>query len=248
MIKSIIVDDEQHSIASLVADLHLYCHAVEVIQCCSSAKEGIIAIKKYNPHLVFLDVEMPWMNGFEMLEVLESINFSVIFTTAYSEFAAKAFRISAIDYLVKPIDAEDLKEAVLKVQTKIDGGYGLQNITNLLKNIRKPADQQKVALPNRDGYEFTEVLSITHCEAEGAYTKIFLHNGKHILVSKALGDIEEMLPPELFQRIHHSILVNLTFITQFSRSDGGFVIMKTGEKLSVSKSKKELLLERLGLH
>ena len=247
-IKSIIVDDEQHCIDSLLTDLHQHCPAIEVIQSCSSAKEGIIAIKKYNPHLVFLDVEMPWMNGFEMLEVLDSINFSVIFTTAYSEFAAKAFRISAVDYLVKPIDAGDLREAVVKVQTKIGGSDGMQHITNLLKNIRKPADQQKVALPNRDGYEFTEVLSITHCEAEGAYTKIFLQSGKHILVSKALGDIEEMLPPELFQRIHHSVLVNLSFITQFSRADGGFVIMKSGEKLSVSKSKKEMLLERLGLH
>ena len=187
------------------------------------------------------------MNGFEMLDVLGDVNFSIIFTTAHGEFAAKAFRISAVDYLLKPIDAHDLIEAVQKVERKINDGGGLQHISNLLRNMRQPSSQQKIALPNREGYEFADVASIIYCEAEGAYTKIFMLDNKKVLVSKTLGDIEELLPPELFQRIHHSTLVNITYIAQFSRTDGGYVVLKNNEKLSVSKAKKEMLMERLGL-
>jgi two-component system LytT family response regulator len=116
MIRSIIIDDEMHCIKSLESDLKTNCSSIEIVASCQSAKNGILAIKKNKPDLVFLDVEMPWMNGFEMLEMLGDINFSIIFTTAHDEFAAKAFRISAIDYLLKPIDANDLKEAVQKVK------------------------------------------------------------------------------------------------------------------------------------
>ena len=247
MIKAIIVDDEQHCIKSLQSDLQKNCPAVEVLEGCNSAKAGIMAIKKYSPDLIFLDVEMPWMNGFEMLDVLGDINFSIIFTTAHDEFAAKAFRISAVDYLLKPIDAHDLIEAVQKVERKINEGGGLQHISNLLRNMRQPLTQQKIALPNREGYQFADVASIIYCEAEGAYTKIFMQDNKKVLVSKTLGDIEELLPPELFQRIHHSTLVNISCIAQFSRTDGGYVVLRNNEKLSVSKAKKELLMERLGL-
>lgn len=247
MIKTIIIDDEQHCIKALQSDLQKNCPAVQVQEACNSAKTGIMAIKKYSPDLIFLDVEMPWMNGFEMLDIIGEINFSIIFTTAHDEFAAKAFRISAVDYLLKPIDAHDLIEAVQKVERKINDGGGLQHISNLLQNMRQPWAQQKIALPNREGYEFADVASIIYCEAEGAYTKIFMQDNKKILVSKTLGDIEELLPPELFQRIHHSTLVNITYIAQFSRTDGGYVVLKNNEKLSVSKAKKEMLMERLGL-
>ena len=206
-----------------------------------------MAIKKEKPDLVFLDIEMPWMNGFEMLEMLEDISFSVIFTTAHDQFAAKAFRISAVDYLLKPIDANDLKEAVKKAQEKIEQQQGHANIENLLRNIKQPSSQQKLALPYRDGYEFVEVTHIIYCQAEGAYTKVFLDNKKYIVVSKTLGDIEELLPTEIFQRIHHSTVVNLDYVTHFVRSDGGYVKLQTGESLIVSKSRKESVMERLGL-
>jgi two-component system LytT family response regulator len=247
MIKAIIIDDEQHCVKSLGNDLEKHCPNVEVIDTCNSAKEGIMSIKKSNPDLVFLDVEMPWMNGFEMLEILGEVRFSIIFTTAHNEFAAKAFRISAVDYLLKPIDANDLKVAVHKVEKKLDEGSNLQHITNLLQNIKQPATEQKVALPQREGYEFVDVSSIIYCEAEGAYTKLMIAGRKPMLVSKALGDIEELLPPELFQRIHHSTLVNVSYISQFLRTDGGYVVLQNGEKLSVSKAKKETLMSRLGL-
>ena len=247
MIRSIIIDDEQHCIKALLSDLQKHCSSIEVVEACSSAKEGMMAIKKLNPDLVFLDVEMPWMNGFEMLEVLGEINFSIIFTTAHDEFAAKAFRISAVDYLLKPIDANDLKAAVQKVEKKMDEGSSVQHISNLLRNMRQTSAEQKIALPQREGYEFVDVSSILYCTAEGAYTKIFNKEKKTMLISRTLGDVEELLPPEMFQRIHHSTLVNVTFIAQFLRTDGGYVVLKNGEKLSVSKAIKEMLLARLGL-
>ncbi|HQW91706.1 MAG TPA: LytTR family DNA-binding domain-containing protein [Ferruginibacter sp.] len=247
MIRSIVIDDEQHCVRSLLSDLQQHCPVVEVVEACSSAKEGMMAIKKLNPDLVFLDVEMPWMNGFEMLEVLGEINFSIIFTTAHDEFAAKAFRISAVDYLLKPIDANDLKAAVQKVEKKMDEGSSLNHISNLLRNMRQPSSGQKIALPQREGYEFVDISSIIYCTAEGAYTKIFIEEKKPMLVSRTLGDVEELLSPEIFQRIHHSTVVNVAYISQFLRTDGGSVVLKNGEKLSVSKAKKEMLMARLGL-
>jgi two-component system LytT family response regulator len=247
MIRSIIIDDEQLCVKALSNDLQKNCPSVEVVDTCYSAKEGILSIKKLHPDLVFLDVEMPWMNGFEMLEILGDVNFSTIFTTAHDEFAAKAFRISAVDYLLKPVDANDLKMAVHKVEKKLDEGSNLQHITNLLRNIKQPPTKQKIALPQREGYEFIDISWIIYCEAEGAYTKLFIQDRKPMLVSKSLGDVEELLPPEIFQRIHHSILVNVSCISQFLRTDGGYVVLSNGEKLSVSKAKKEMLMARLGL-
>lgn len=247
MIRSIIIDDEQHCVQSLQSDLKKHCPFVEVTGTFNSAKESILAIKKHTPDLVFLDVEMPWMNGFEMLEILGDIKFLIIFTTAHDEFAAKAFRISAVDYLLKPVDAEDLKSAVQKVNNKLQEGNGIQHVRNLLMNIHQPSSEQKIALPHREGYEFVNVSNIIYCQAEGAYTKVFVKEARPILVSRTLGDVEELLPAEIFQRIHHSTLVNVNYITQFLRTDGGYVILKTNEKLSVSKAKKDLLMERLGL-
>ena len=247
MLRSVIIDDEPQNASVLKDDIITHCPSVQVIAVCHSAKEGIMAIKKEKPDLAFLDIEMPWMNGFEMLEMLDDINFSIIFTTAHDEFAAKAFRISAVDYLLKPIDANDLKEAVQKVEKKMDEGSSLSHITNLLRNIKQPSADQKIALPQREGYEFVEVSSILHCHAEGAYTKVFLDNKKTMVISRTLGDVEELLPPDLFQRIHHSSLVNVSYISQFLRTDGGYVVLKNGEKLSVSKAKKEMLMARLGL-
>ena len=247
MITAIIIDDEQHCIDALATDLLKNCSNVEVIAKCNSAKEGMLSIKKLKPQLIFLDVEMPWMNGFEMLEMIDHIDFCIIFTTAYDKFAAKAFRISAVDYLLKPVDAGDLKAAVQKAEEKITSSAGAVNIQNLLHNIRQPAQDQKVALPNRDGYAFTHVNSILYCAAEGAYTKVVLTDKHSILVSRTLGDIEEMLPPEIFIRIHHSTIVNINSVTHYSRTDGGYVVMNTNEKLMVSKARKDTLLQRLGL-
>ena len=159
----------------------------------------------------------------------------------------RADLLDAVDYLLKPIDANDLKVAIKKAEEKIQLQHGQANIANLLKNIKQPSAQQRIALPFKDGYEFIEVSEIIYCQAQGAYTRVFLQNKKFILVSKSLGDIEELLPQSLFQRIHHSTVVNIDYVTHFVRSDGGYVKMKTGDELAVSKSKKDSVIERLDL-
>jgi two-component system LytT family response regulator len=247
LIRALIIDDEQDCIESLAFDLQKHCPDVEVVETCISPKQGLLSLKKYKPDLVFLDVQMPWMNGFEMLELLDEINFAIIFTTAYDQFATKAFRISAIDYLLKPVDVHDLKEAVKKAIEKIQQKSGVENIANLLQNIKKPEVNQRIAVPGREGYEFIEAGKIIYAQAEGSYTHIFLNDKRKIIISKTLSDIEEMLPVENFQRIHHSTLVNLAHVTHLFKTDGGFVVLDNGEKLVVSKSKKESLMERLGL-
>lgn len=247
MIKTIIIDDEQNCIDSLGFDLQNHCKEIEVVETCTNPKEGLLSIKRHKPDLIFLDVQMPWMNGFEMLELLDEINFAIIFTTAYDQFAAKAFRISAIDYLLKPVDVKDLKEAVKKAAEKIQKQSGVENIANLLQNIKKPEESQRIAFPGREGYEFVEAGKIIYAQAEGSYTHVFLNDKRKLIISKTLSDIEEMLPPDLFHRIHHSTLVNLSHVTHFFKSDGGYIVLENGEKLAVSKSKKDRLMERLGL-
>ena len=247
MIRAIIIDDEQNCIDSLAFDLQKHSKEVNVLETCTTPKQGILSIKKQKPDLVFLDVQMPWMNGFEMLELLDEINFAIIFTTAYDQFAAKAFRISAIDYLLKPIDVNDLKEAIRKASEKIQQKSGTDNIANFLQNIKKPEVNQRIAVPGREGYEFIEAGKIIYAQAEGSYTHVFLNDKRKLIISKTLSDIEELLPTEHFQRIHHSTLVNLSHVTHLFKTDGGFVVLDNGEKLAVSKSKKESLMERLGL-
>ena len=247
MIRTIIIDDEQHCIDSLAFDLQKHCRDIELLETCTNPKEGLLAIKKQKPELVFLDVQMPWMNGFEMLELLDQINFAIIFTTAFDQFAAKAFRISAIDYLLKPIDVNDLKEAVKKAAEKIQQRSGVENIANLLQNIKQPEGNQRIAFPGREGFEFVEAGKVIYAQAEGSYTHVFLNDKRKLVISKTLSDIEEMLPPELFHRIHHSTLVNLSHVTHLFKSDGGYIVLENGEKLAVSKSKKDGLMERLGL-
>jgi len=247
MMRAIIVDDEVSCIESLSYDLKKNCPDIAIIHTCLSPKEGLISIRNNQPDLVFLDVQMPWMNGFEMLEILDGINFAIIFTTAFDQFAARAFRISAIDYLLKPIDVNDLKEAVNKASEKILAKTGSANINNLLHNIGKPDSKQRVAFPGRNGYEFVELESIIYAKAEGAYTHVTLKDKRKLVISKTLSDVEEMLPPNPFQRIHHSTLVNLSHVTHFLKSDGGYIVMDNGEHLMISKSKKDDLMAKLGL-
>lgn len=248
MIKAVIIDDEPRCITALRGDLEMFCPEVQVVEGCHSAKEGLLSIKKNKPDLIFLDVEMPWMNGFEMLEVFDGeINFQIIFTTAYDNFAARAFRVSAVDYLLKPIDNKDLIVAIQKVKKAMQDKENGSNVSNLLQNIKAPAEQQKIAIATRNGYSFVAVSEIIYCKGNGSYTTVYLSNQKQVILSKSVGETEQLLPAELFERIHNSVLVNVLYIDQFVKSDGTYIIMKNGDELSVSKSKKEQLLSRLGI-
>jgi len=247
MIKAIIIDDEANCLTALLNDIKMFCPNVSVAAVCSSAREGMMIIEKHRPDLIFLDVEMPRMNGFEMLEAMEKTNFHIIFTTAHDQFAARAFRVSAVDYLLKPIDTEELVSAVTKAEGLIAGKKNSHKaIANLLHNAGLPDEQQKIAIPSRHGYEFIPINDILYCKAEGAYTNLVLRN-KKMLLSRSLGETEQMLPALLFERAHHSLLVNIRHIKSYSKSDGCFIIMENGDQLSVSRARKEQLLTRLGV-
>jgi two-component system LytT family response regulator len=247
MIRALIIDDEIHCVKSLLWDLHQAAPQIEVVGSAASGAEGLEMIALHNPELIFLDISMPGMNGFEMLEQLPSIPFKIIFTTAHDQYAAKAFRKSAVDFLVKPIDRNDLAEAIQKVSVNFETEKNNSVVSNLLHNYRRPEAMQRVALPLRDGYEFVVPEEIIYLEAEGSYTKIYFSDKKQVLVSRSIGEISEMLPTELFVRIHHSYIVNIACVTHFLRSDGGLVQLKNGTKLMVSKSKKNEVMDRLGL-
>ncbi|MDQ0640270.1 two-component system LytT family response regulator [Pedobacter sp. W3I1] len=249
MIKTILIDDELHCIKALENDLVKFCPEIDVVATCTSAKAGIMAINEHRPELIFLDVEMPVMNGFEMLQLLDSSRIPhVIFSTAYQQFAIKALRASAIDYLLKPIDRVELKQAVDRATRLLSSENDqIRHVDNLLENQKMAVEQQKIALPMRDGYDFIALGDILYCKADGAYTLIVLSNGKTILLSKQLGELEPTFPDHLFARIHHSYLVNLRQISQFKKVDGAYLIMNNGDSLSVSRSKKEQLMQKLGL-
>lgn len=248
MIRAIIIDDEQYCITALEHDIELFCPDMKVVATCRSGQEGIEAINKQKPQLVFLDISMPLMTGFEMLEQLgNTTQFSVIFTTAFDQYMLKALRMSALDYLLKPVDPKQLMSAIKRFQELPAPPAGRERISNLLMNKNLDPEKQKIVLPNRDGFDFVAIGDILYCRADGAYTEIIFLNGKKLIVSKSLGEIESNLPEVKFERIHHSTLINVSEIIQIKKSDGFFVVMSNGEKLSVARSKKDSLLARLGL-
>ncbi|MEM7105487.1 MAG: LytTR family DNA-binding domain-containing protein [Bacteroidota bacterium] len=242
MLKSILIDDEPKCLDSLRLDLQDHCPQVIIVAKCQSGKEGLKAIKKYKPDLVFLDIEMPWMNGFEMLELVDNIEFDVVFTTAYDQFAVKAFRMSAVDYLLKPIDAEDLQNAVQKVVEKNHPAFSKQQLEVLVNNMSSQTPSQRVALPVKEGFDFILVKDILYCEADGSYTKVFLSNKKSMYIVRSLKEMEALVIDHPFCRIHHSYLINLNHTVKYIRGDGGYVIMVDGANLNVSRNRKEALM------
>jgi two-component system, LytTR family, response regulator len=245
MIKAIIIDDEHHSCDALKMLLNKYCPKVQVEAICSSGTEGIDKIKELNPELVFLDIEMPGMNGFQMLEQLPKINFEIIFTTSYDQYAITAFKFSAIDYLLKPVDREELEKAVQKISKKLSPDI-TQQLEILLQKINQtPSPVQKIALPTMQGLEFVPVETIIRCSSSNNYTEFILTDKKKILVSRTLKEIEDILADHAFLRVHHSHIVNLNAITRYVKGEGGYLIMSDGSTVDVSRSRKELLMQKL---
>jgi two-component system LytT family response regulator len=207
--------------------------------------EGREAILKDRPELVFLDVEMPGMNGFDLLESFEEINFDVIFTTAYDEYALRAIKVSAMDYLLKPIDEEELVAAITKVKHKNEHRISQQHMELLLTNLNSDTDFPRLAIPSLDGIEFVDVDHILHCEADRNYTTIHTVEGEKYIFSKTLKEIEKLLPSREFFRTHQSHLVNLRHIKKYIRGMGGEVVMIDGTHIRVAKAKKEALMDRI---
>ncbi|MFN2440326.1 MAG: LytR/AlgR family response regulator transcription factor [Chitinophagaceae bacterium] len=245
MLKAIIVDDEPYCCEVLAAMLEAESPEVKVLAECNNGESALSAIRKYAPDIVFLDVEMPKMNGFQMLEQLPSIHFHLIFTTSYDQYALRAIRFSAIDYLLKPIDREELKKAVEKVEQRIQIPIP-QQLEILLQKFRQPSESiNKIALPTIDGLQMIAINTIITCESDDNYTTLFFKSGKKLLVTRSLKDMEEALEQHSFLRVHRSYLVNLNEIEKYIRGEGGYLIMSDGSTVDVSRSRKELLMQKL---
>ena len=245
MLRSIIVDDEPKSLENLKILSEEFVSNISVVALCKNVQEALVAIKVHKPDIVFLDIQMQNETGFDLLAQLEEINFEVVFVTAYSEFAIKAFKFSAIDYLLKPIDIEELKAAVRKVEEKRTGKTSKRLKILQDKLLGSGADTSKIALPSVDGLIFLEMNDILYCEASSNYTIFFTVQKKQYMVCRTLKEYEELLSGHFFFRIHHSYLVNLKAIKKYVKGDGGQVILTNDVSLDVSKRKRVDFLNRL---
>ena len=244
MIKSILIDDEVHCLDTLNILLNDFCPEVQVLQQCMSGKKGLEAIEKFKPDLVFLDIEMPNMNGFELLEQFKEIPFSVIFTTSYDQYAIKAIRFSALDYLLKPIDPKELIVAVHKVETQKHTPT-TEQFQMLMDQIQhKETGFTKIAVPTSEGFELIPANEVVSCEADDNYTHLYLKNKKKITACRTLKEMEEQLQDfPSFIRVHHSYLVNLNEVTKYVRGEGGYLVMSDNSTVNVSRSRKDALLK-----
>ncbi len=242
-ITAVIVDDDEFCCFQLQDIISRKVHGIDILAVCTSAEEGIAKIQQLSPQLVFLDVEMPGMNGFEMLKKLPVINFEIIFTTAHDHYAIRAIRFSAIDYLLKPIDVTSLQEALDRVIEK--KRHHNQVSQRQLEIVNHPSGKQldNLAVPTMEGLLFIGLPDIICCESDDKYTTIFLADKKRIVASRTLGDFEELLQPYGFFRIHKSHLINLKHLKKYLRGEGGQVIMTDGTTLDVSRRKKDDLLQ-----
>jgi two-component system, LytTR family, response regulator len=244
MLKAILIDDEPYcceALATLLED----CRDVEIAAICHNAADALDAINKYSPDIVFLDVEMPKMNGFEMLEQLPSVNFEIIFTTSYDQYALKAIRFSAIDYLLKPVDSEELQKAIQKVLLRSQKPIA-QQLEILMQKIHHPSTPiNKIAMPTMEGLQMIPVDSIISCESDSNYTILLLKGNKKIIVSRTLKEIEELLEEHSFTRVHRCYLANLNEVEKYVKGEGGYLVMSDGTTIDVARNKKEVLLKKL---
>jgi two-component system, LytTR family, response regulator len=236
---ALIVDDELSSGKTIKSLLDEFCKDVEVKAVCQTIAVAISAIEKYKPDVVFLDINMKGENGFDLLEKCKPIHFEIIFATAYSDYAIKAFRFSAIDYLLKPIDIEDLRMAVEKVRVR-KGKVEINRYDQLLQNLTPYNEQNfKLALASSTGLSFVKIAEIIYCEADSNYTHFYLADGRKVMVCQTLKEYELLLSPHRFFRIHHAYLINLEAIQQYVSGDGGQVVMLNDAVLDVSKRRKK---------
>ena len=241
-VRVMIVDDEEGARESLSNLLENYVEGVQIVAKSESIDSAMVKIEKYTPELVFLDVEMPFDSGFELLELMKPINFNIVFVTAYDHSALKAIKFSALDYLLKPFDIEDLKKAIKKhVHTKKIPPT--DSYDNLIENFKSDYQERKLAIPDSNGITFIAISSIIRCESDGNYTRLFMNTGKKILVSKTLGEYENMLAGDGFFRVHRGHLVNMSQIHRFFKTESGIIEMSDGTQVDVSRRKKTAFME-----
>ena len=250
MIRAIIIDDEPLAIDALEIILKKKCrNDVQVVASSNSPKLGKSLIEQHQPDVVFLDVEMPGMSGIDLVRSFSNPTFRVVFITAYDAYAIEALRLSAIDYLLKPVEAEDIVSVVAKIKTEIGKNDNL--LSTQLQSLEKflvqscASSESRIGIAMADKIVFVNISDIMYCEASGVYTNIYLDDGKKIVASKPLGDFESQLSTHKFFRIHHSTLINLNHIKEFQRYNGGYVVMQNDAKLEVSHRKRKDFLDAI---
>ncbi len=238
-----IIDDEQHCVKSLLMHINSLFPEFEVVFHSTKPREAIKTLQETAIDLLFLDVEMPGINGFEFLEQFEQPTFDVIFTTAYSQYAIQAFKVKAINYLLKPIDEQEIVDAVNSWRDKRELEYDSGQISALLDHLKRDGLLgNKIAVPILDGFEFIDVKTILYCQSENNYTNIHFESGKKLLISKTLKEFEKVMEKFLFIRTHQSYLINPNYMQKYVRNDGGYIVLMDGKKIPVSSSRKSLIV------
>ncbi len=243
----IIIDDEKNAREALAKIIERYFNnKIKIQQLADSVKEGVFAINKHRPDIVFLDIEMPEENGFKLFDYFDIYDFEVIFTTAYKQYAIDAIKFAALDYLLKPINYIDLRDVLTRLEKKQSKSSNTDQIEAFLSNLNNDSGNfTKIALPTLDGFQLEKVNNIVYCQAEETYCKIFTNRNEAILVARTLKNIEELLPEELFFRIHKSYLVNMNYIKSYSKTDGYKIILENGTELDVATRRNEEFLKAL---
>lgn len=246
MIRTIIVEDEQKSLDMLAGIIQKHCPELTVVGLGRSVKEGVDLIETLKPELVFLDISMPDGSGFDLLEKVSGSKFEVIFATASDQYAIKAIKYSASDYLLKPIDIDELLLAVQKVLKRKNAIPNMENLQFLIQHLKRADESfQKITLPTGNAYEIVNIKDIIRCEADGSYTTFYLSDKRKLMISAGLKHYEELLPDSDFIRVHHHHLINMNQVVRFLKEDGGYAIMSDGSKIEISRRKKEAFMERL---
>ncbi len=245
MLKAIIIDDEQNAIDSLKWEIDRFCQNIEVIGSYTNPSEALEKISVLKPDCIFLDIEMPEMDGFQLLESLDYKSFELIITTAYDNYAIRAFKENPVDYLLKPIDSDDLVDAIDRVrQRKEKNELGLI-LQRALHEISPKSDRKKIPLNFEGKVVFVNTDDISYCKSDGNYTEIYLHNGKKYVVSKKLKEIEQSISNNDFFRVHNSYLVNLNTVSEYVKSEGHYLVLEDDSSIPVSRAKKSQLVEIL---
>lgn len=244
MIRAIIVDDEENAVRSLKWEIEHFCEGMEVCEIFTDPLEAISGINYLKPDCVFLDIEMPQIDGFQLLDRLTFRSFDLIFTTAYDNYALRAFKESAVDYLLKPIDSDDLKKAVSKIKVNKKSDSLGTDLARMLENIENRRGA-KVALSFVDKTIFVRTDNIIYCRSDGNYTHIFIKDQKKQVLSKKIKEVEALINDPEFFRTHHSYLVNLSYVKEFVKSDGQYLVLEDGTSVPVARSKKAKLMEIL---
>lgn len=244
LVKAVIIDDEEDAVNFIHSILNEFCPDIEIAGTAHSVDEGVNTILKTKPEIVFLDVEMPNGTGFDLLERFNKIDFEIIFITAYNHYAIKAIKYSAVDYILKPINIEELVEAIQKVVINRKSNIDKSNYDFLLQNLQSNTPK-KLAIPTRIGLEYISTDDIVRIEADRSYSNVFLTENKKVMVSRNLVEFQELLITKNFFRCHNSHLVNLDHVKLYSRTDGGYLVMSDNSQVPISRSKKDIFVSKM---